>query len=91
MPYQTGPGKGFGATMKGVVVAQNSPESHEYKPKDGDAGKPIQTVKLHAGWSLRNSTFEKVYLKPREQHIRGKHYWRPCSPDYGKITTSEDE
>lgn len=36
------------------------------------AGVPIQTVKLHAGWSLRTSTFEEVYLKPREQHVRGQ-------------------
>jgi integrase len=36
------------------------------------AGIPIQTVKIHAGWSLRTSTFEEVYLKPREQHVRGQ-------------------
>lgn len=36
------------------------------------AGVPIQTVKLHAGWSLRASTFKEVYLKPREQHVRGR-------------------
>jgi integrase len=32
----------------------------------------LLTVKLHAGWSLRTSTFEEVYLKPREQHVRGQ-------------------
>jgi hypothetical protein len=36
------------------------------------AGIPIQTVKLHAGWSLRTSTFEEVYLKPREQQVHGQ-------------------
>jgi integrase len=36
------------------------------------AGVPVQTVKLHAGWSSRTSTFEEVYLKPREQHVRGQ-------------------
>ncbi|KAI8136438.1 hypothetical protein BJV82DRAFT_527728, partial [Fennellomyces sp. T-0311] len=32
---------------------------------------PIQTVKLHANWSLRTDTFERYYLRPNRQHQRG--------------------
>ena len=30
----------------------------------------IENSKLHASWSLNNSTFEDYYYKPEDQHIR---------------------
>ncbi|CEG74102.1 hypothetical protein RMATCC62417_09367 [Rhizopus microsporus] len=35
------------------------------------AGVPIENIKLHANWSLNNSTFEDYYYRPGDQHIRG--------------------
>lgn len=52
---------------------------------------PIQTVKLHAGWSLRTSTFEEIHLKPREQHVRGLQFLEIMFALYGKVSTSEVE
>lgn len=34
------------------------------------AGVPIDSIKLHANWSLNNSTFEDYYYKPGDQPFR---------------------
>jgi hypothetical protein len=54
------------------------------------AGVPVENSKLHANWSLNNSTFEDCYYRPGDQHIRGT---KIVDTVFGsatkKITTSE--
>ncbi|KAG1044720.1 hypothetical protein G6F43_011417 [Rhizopus delemar] len=35
------------------------------------SGIALDTIKLHAHWSLNSNTFEKYYYKPNDQHQRG--------------------
>ncbi|KAG1438292.1 hypothetical protein G6F56_012699 [Rhizopus delemar] len=53
-------------------------------------GASLNTVKLHANWSLKSDTLEKYYYKPGNQHERGRILTNSIfETDTEKRTTSE--
>ncbi|KAI9003534.1 hypothetical protein CLU79DRAFT_714313 [Phycomyces nitens] len=46
----------------------------------------IQSVKLHANWSLNSDTFERYYFKPADQHAQGSDIAEKL---FGEVTENE--